>query len=311
MIDGPSGAHSSEHEAAARVGAARTVAAILLNWCAEEDTRACLLSLQASDYPALRVVLVDNGSEDGSGERLHADFPEVTFVQTGANLGYTGGNNAGIRRALADGCDYVLVLNNDTEVDPAMVSHLVRAAETNAKVGAVGPKILFAEAPDRMWFAGGDFSRMRAMGFHRLEGEVDPDPQGGPVEEVTFLTGCCLLIPAPVAREFGGFEEDFFIYMEDTDLSLRLTTAGFRLLYQPAARMIHKISMTQGTEPGTFQLLLSARNRRRLARRRYGPWDRLRFALFFYPTRMLRLLRYLGRRDRVRAKALWQGLRAP
>lgn len=289
---------------------APSVTAIVLNWCAEEDTRACLRSLQASDYPSLRVVLVDNGSDDGSGERLHAEFPDLAFVQTGANLGYTGGNNAGIRRALADGCDYVLVLNNDTEVDEAMVSHLVRAAEADPRVGAVGPKILFAEAPDRIWFGGGDFSRMRAMGFHRLEGEVDPDPRGGPIEEVTFLTGCCLLLPARIARDFGGFEEDFFVYMEDTDLSLRLTTAGYRLLYQPAARMIHKISMTQGTEPGTFQLVLSVRNRRRLARRRYGRLDRLRFDLFFYPTRMLRLLGYLGRGDRVRARALWQGLRA-
>lgn len=286
------------------------VTVVVLNWCAEEDTVACLHSLAAADYPALKVVLVDNASSDGSGARLHDAFPHIPFIQMEENAGYTGGNNAGIRWALGDGCDYVMVLNNDTEVAPDMVRQLVLAAESREKVGAVGPKILFAEDPTRIWFGGGDFSRTRAMGFHRLEGATDPDPEGGEVEEVTFLTGCCLLIPAPVAREFGGFEEDFFVYMEDTDLSLRLTTAGYRLLYQPAARMIHKISMTQGTEPGIFQLFLSVRNRRRLARRRYGPMDRLRFNLFFYPTRLLRIGKYIGRGDRERVKALWRGLRA-
>lgn len=285
------------------------VTVIVLNWCGVEDTSACLRSLQRSDYPALDILLVDNASPDGSGPALHAAFPEVPYLQTERNLGYTGGNNVGMQRALAQGADFVLVLNNDTEVEPDAVSRLVETALAETAVGAVGPKILFAEAPDRIWFGGGDFSRTRAVGCHRLEGERDPDPAGGPVEEVSFLTGCCLLIPAAVVREVGGFEEDFFAYVEDVELSLRLRERGYRLLYQPAARIYHRVPLEAGA-PSPFQIRHVVRNRLRLARRRYGAGDRLRFALFFYPSRIVRAAAYLSRGDTARAHAVWQGIRS-
>jgi GT2 family glycosyltransferase len=283
------------------------VTAIVLNWCGEEDTTACLRSLLRSDYGNLDLLLVDNASPDGSGDRLHHAFPGIRYLQTGENLGYTGGNNRGIERALADGADFVLVLNNDTEVEPEAVSRLVECATREPRVGAVGPKILYAEAPDRVWFAGGDFSRTRAVAYHRREGELDADPRGGAVEEVTFLTGCCLLLPAEVLREVGAFEEDFFAYVEDVDLSLRLRERGYRLLYQPTARIRHRVALDAGA-PTPFQLVHTVRNRRRLARRRYGVRDRVRFALFFYPSRLLRVVKYLSRGDTARARAVWEGI---
>jgi GT2 family glycosyltransferase len=299
-------------QAAARekraVDAARApvVTAIVLNWCGEADTAACLRSLAAGDYPALRVLLVDNGSPDGSGDKLHAAFPETPYLQTGTNLGYTGGNNRGMELALEDGCDYVLVLNNDTVAEPDCVSRLVAAARSRPRVGAVGPKILYADEPDRIWFAGGDLSRTRALGTHRREGERDDDASAyaGP-EEVTFLTGCCLLIPADVVREVGGFEEDFFAYAEDVDLSLRLAERGYSLLYEPRARLLHRISPTE--QPSPFGIRHATRNRRRLARRRFTAAERVRFALFFYPTRLIRAAGYLLSGDRPRARAVWDG----
>lgn len=313
MSPRPSGAAGDPRLHGAAAAGAREgqpiVTVVVLNWCGEEDTTSCLRSLLASDYPALRILLVDNGSPDGSGERLHAAFPDVPYLQTGHNFGYTGGNNRGMERALAEGCDYVMILNNDTEVQPDAVSQLVAAAERGGKVGAVGPKILYAEAPDKVWFGGGRFSRTRAVGLHRLEGVVDPTPEGAEVEEVTFLTGCCLLLPAEVVREVGGFEEDYFAYVEDVELSLRLSARGYRLLYQPAARIVHHITPGSAA-PTPFQLLHSVRNRRRLVRRHYGDLDRIRFALFFYPTRLVRALTYLGRGDTARARAIWQGIKA-
>ncbi len=286
--------------------AAPRVAAVVLNWCSVPDTSACLRSLEASDYPALSVLLVDNASPDGSGAELHALFPHLPYLQTGANLGYTGGNNRGIERALADGADYVLVLNNDTLVDPDAVTRLVEAARSRPRVGAVGPKIVYADAPDRIWFGGGDFSRARALGYHRGEGQPDPQPSGGEPEEVTFLTGCCLLLPAQVLREVGGFEEDFFAYVEDVDLCLRLMERGYRLLYQPAGRIAHRVPLHEA--PSAFGIEHGVRNRVRLARRRYGAADRLRFSVFFYPTRLLRAMGYLSRGDRERARAVWRGM---
>lgn len=286
------------------------VAVVLINLCAEDDTAACIRSLQASDYPSLRIILVDNGSPDGSGERLHALFPDVVYMQTGANLGFTGGNNLGLHRALADGCDYVLILNNDTVVDRACVTRLVEAAQADPRAGAVGGKILFHDAPERIWFGGGDFSRIRALGMHRSEGLPDPNPAEGTVEAVSFLTGCCMLVPASVLREVGVFEEDFFIYVEDVDLSLRIATAGYRLLYNPRARLFHRVPLESGPIP-PHKIVLRDRNRRRLARRRYRPADRLRFALFFYPSRVVRAAQYLWQGDHERAGAIWRGMTEP
>jgi GT2 family glycosyltransferase len=282
------------------------VVAVVLNWCGESVTAACLRSLRASDYPALEVLLVDSASPDGSGAALHAAFPELPYLQTPTNLGYAGGNNRGIEWALERACDYVLIVNNDTELAPDAVRELVGAARAEARVGAVAPKILYHAAPERIWFAGGEFRRARALGVHCGEGEMDRE-RLAPPREVSFLTGCCLLLPAPVLRAVGGFQEDFFAYVEDVELSLRLQEAGYRLLYAPSARILHHVPLDAGP-PSPFQIYHRDRNRRRMVRRRYGTFDRLRFGAFFYPTRICHAVRYLARRDLPRARAIWQGM---
>lgn len=287
------------------------VTAIILNWCGEEDTAACLRSLLAGDYPALTILLVDNGSPDGSGPRLHAAFPEIAYLQTGANLGYTGGNNRGMRWAMDGGADYVLVLNNDTVIELAAVTHLVEAARSGARVGAVSPKILHFGAPDRIWFGGGVMSRIRGLGVHERAGEHDIPIANEPVRDITFGTGCCCLFSADALRAVGGFAEDFFAYVEDVELSLRLSRAGFRLLYQPAARVLHRVPLHEGAAPTPFQILHRDRNRRRLVRRHYGWRDRLVFAAWFYSSRLVTLARYVGSGDWERAGALWRGMTEP
>ncbi len=286
---------------------APSVAVVLINLEAESDTAACIESLYATGYARLRVVLVDNGSRDGSGERLHERFPKAEYLQTGANLGFTGGNNLGIGRALELGCDYVLVLNNDTVVEPGCLAALVAAAEAAAGVGAVGGKILYFDDPARIWFGGGDFDRKRALGLHRLEGQPDAAQGVKGTEEVTFLTGCCMLFPAGVLREAGAFEEDFFIYVEDAELSLRLRKMGYRLLYEPRARLLHRVPV-QEPPVAPHKIVLRDRNRRRLVRRRYSKNEAMRFSAFFYPTRIVRLIQYIAAGDRERASAIWRGM---
>lgn len=292
-------------------GRAPRVSVVMLTCRAEEEhlTADCIRSLQQSDYPSLDVVLVDNGAPRDGIERLRNAFPGVTIVSTGENLGFTGGNNRGIAVALERGCEYVLVLNNDTIVTEDCVSRLVEAGETHSGVGAVGAKIVYHDEPARIWFGGGEFSPMRGLGLHRLEGKLDPDPTQSGVEEVTFLTGCCMLIPAEVLQKVGGFEEDFFIYVEDVELCHRMLSAGYRLLYQPAARLAHRIPVEEPPIP-PHKIVLRDRNRRRLIRRRFSPLGRLRFALFFYPTRAIHAIRYLTRGDRERLQAIWQGMTA-
>jgi GT2 family glycosyltransferase len=286
------------------------VIAVVVNWNREDDTAACLRSLEASDYPRLATLLVDNGSTDGSGDRLRRAFPEVIHLSLDENTGFTGGYNQGMEFALEDGCEYVLLLNNDAVVEPECVSRMVEAAESTTGVGAVGGKILYFDAPDRIWFAGGDFSAVRAAGLHRCEGEKDDSAAGGSPEDVSFLTGCCLLIPTKVLREVGGFQEDFFAYVEDVEFSVRLRSNGYRLLYAPAARLLHRVPR-DAAPPTPFKIRLRDRNRRRMVKRRFGRIARMRFGIFFYPTRLVIGVRYAIRGDRARATAVWDGMTDP
>lgn len=292
----------------------RVWAIVLTHGGAEEITAACIDSLLAQDYAELTILLVDNASFDGSGERLRQRYPQIRYLNTGGNYGYTGGNNRGMRFALENGADYLLVLNNDTVVEHDCVSQLMRSVPeaqrlSAGRLGVLAPKILYYDDPKRIWFAGGDFSYMRALGLHRREGEPDDASEPPRLDEITFATGCCILMSAAVARETGGFREDFFIYCEDVELSLRLGTAGYRMYYQPAARMLHRESMRSALA-SPFAARHRDRNRRRLVRAHYSTLQKAIFTLWFYPTRFVRLGQYLLRGDGSGTRGLLGGILA-
>lgn len=215
------------------------VAVIILNWNTKEVTADCLRSLYASDYPNLRIIVVDNGSVDGSVEYLKAAFPAITLLSNTVNMGFTGGNNLGIRYALEEGADYVLLLNNDTVVDRECVSHLVRVAESNPRYGALNPKMYYFDPPNRLWYAGGALSLWKGVPEHWGRKAVD-EGQYDTLREVTFANGCALLVRTAVLREVGLFDEALFSCAEDADLSIRIRKAGYQLVYVPQARLWHK-----------------------------------------------------------------------
>jgi len=221
------------------------VAVVVLTWNGEEDTVACLASLQRVHYDNLSVVVVDNGSADRTVPRVRAEFPDVAMLETGANLGFAGGNNVGIRYALDHGADYVFLLNNDTIVDPAVVRHLVDAAEADPSVGVIGPKVFFFSEPDHVWYGGGWVQRWAGASGHIGLGERDRMNQGEPLD-TAYVTGCALMARASVLRRVGLLEPAFFIYWEDVDLSFRIRRAGYRVLYAPRAVLWHKVSRTFG-----------------------------------------------------------------
>lgn len=285
--------------------------AIVLMYGGEEITAACIDSLLEQTYPALTVLLVDNASPDGSGVRLRDRYRHIRYLNTGANLGYAGGNNRGMRHALDQGAEYLLVLNNDTIVEPKCVEALVASAQqAPKKVGVVSPKILFHDDPARIWFAGGDYSVVRALGVHRREMELDDPAESPRLEEMSFATGCCFLMPAGVARETGGFREEYFMYCEDLELSLRLMRSGHTLYYQPAARLRHRQKFTRAL-PSPFAAQHRDRNRRRLVREHYNATQRAAFALWFYPTRVVRLLQYVLQGNLPGARAILAGATQP
>lgn len=279
---------------------------IVLTWCAEEDTRDCLESLLPQAREGIEILLVDNGSEDGSGDRLHGDFPDVPYVQTGKNLGYAEGNNVGIRWAAERDARRVLVLNNDTVVPPGVLDRLLATAETSDRIGAVVPRIVYDSEPDRVWYGGGRFLPTRGLGVHVGEGETAGDP--GEPEDITFFTGCACLLSMDALEEVGGgFAADFFIYAEDAELSVRLRRAGYRIVYEPRATIRHRTPLLSAT-PSPFQIRLRDRNRRRLMRRHFGPRHRVPFLARFYLTRVIHLARFAATGDWPRARAILQGM---
>ena len=258
----------------------KTVTVIVLNWNGADDTIALLGTLERCRIPSdwrLDVLVVDNGSSDGSPERIAAARPGTAMLRLPENLRFAGGNNQGLRHALAAGADAVALLNNDTEADPAMLERLLLALDQDPTAGAVAPLIYFAPPSDRIWYAGGRVSLALGITAHR--GLRDRDRgQYRAVEPTDYLTGCCLLARREAWEKVGLLDERYFIYAEDADWCLRARALGFRLLFVPTARLWHRVSASSGAQSPwkIYQRLranvtLFARHARGLARLTWMP----------------------------------------
>jgi len=219
-----------------------SVAIVVLNWNGREDTLACLASLSRCDYPALTIIVVDNGSTDDSVAAVRVAFPHLTVLETGRNLGYVGGNNLGLEYARRLPADYMLLLNNDTEVAPDFLSRLVEVAESNPRIGIVGPFIYYQSLPTRFWSVGGGIDWRRGHTWMLGEGQEDSGQFGVAPFSVDFITGCALLIKSAVLDRIGLLEERFFAYYEDTEWCVRARRMGYETMTVPGAKVWHKIT---------------------------------------------------------------------
>jgi hypothetical protein len=226
----------------------RRLSVIVLNWNGLADTRAALSSLGACRVPPgwqVSLMMVDNGSTDGSVDAIRREFPAVEVVALSENRRFAGGNNEGLKRALDAGADAVMLVNNDVEAAGGLLDHLLGALERDPEAGAVGPLICFAEPRDVIWYAGGRC--VPALGFAAHRGLREPDrAQYKAVGSTGYLTGCCLLASRKAWLAVGLLDERYFIYAEDADWSLRARAARFRLLFVPKARLWHKVSAASG-----------------------------------------------------------------
>lgn len=284
------------------------VSIIVLTWNCYEVTRDCLLSLRKIDYPAFEVVLVDNGSVDGSGKKLAHDFPEVRVILNDRNLGFTGGNNVGMRDALARSADYLLLLNNDTIVAPNFLTELVHVAESDERIGMVNPKIYYFEPADKIWYAGGEYVPWKTFPIHfgLRESDVGSYDQ---TQEVSFVSGCALLVRAEAARKIGLLDEIFFVGYEDVDWSVRALHAGYKAMYVPASIVWHRDSYVTKKSMGfAIRDFYNMRNAV-LCARKYLPRHQL--PLFAYSMGKYVgyvTLRSLMQADFKRAAGLYRGL---
>ena len=217
----------------------REVFVVILNWNLKDDTIACVNSVLAGSYKCLRVAVVDNGSQDGSASALADRFGEaIDLIINEENLGFAKGINVGIRHALAQAADWVLLLNNDTIIAPDMVERLMAEAGRRPDVGILAPAIFYHDQPDRVWRLGDRHHSWL------------PIPLKVPTRElktretlaIDFVTGCGMLIRRQVFSAVGLFDPKYFMYYEDADFCWRAAQAGFAIVCVPAARMWHKVS---------------------------------------------------------------------
>lgn len=244
---------------------------VVLNWHGRQDTLELLASLAAE--PAT-VLVVDNGSHDGTLEIVREQHSGVLTLQTGANLGYAGGNNAGIDYALAHGASVIGVLNNDTLVEPGFLRPLLTEIANDPHV-ALSPDIRYESDPDVSWFRG-SFIDERGGWPQHLPPERQPSAEGGPFAS-PVLTGCCIVASAEVWREVGGFDDGMFLIFEDSDWSRRAVARAVRLLVVPESRILHKVSRSFTGISGPLGTYYFARNGTLFAWRHLGFLATLRF----------------------------------
>lgn len=233
---------------------------VILNWNGWKDTVECLKSiykLKVKNFE-LFVVVVDNASTDDSVMQLKKynkknKHKNLKIITCSNNLGYTGGNNVGISYAMKKKADFVMVLNNDTVVDPNLIIEFLKTARKYPKVGIISPKIYFAkgyefhnnryknnELGKVIWSAGGEMDWDNVFGRNRGVDEVDQG-QYDEVEEVEFATGTCMFLRAQTIKDIGKFDEKYFMYFEDVDLSQKALKNEWQIIYQPKALIWHKV----------------------------------------------------------------------
>lgn len=235
------------------------VVVIILSWNRKKDTLETIKSLSSANTDGfkLEIMVVDNGSTDGSVEVLEKLGTRIKLIKNQVNLGFAEGNNVGIRDALARRFDYIALLNDDTVVDKDLVRNILREHQRYPKAGAISPKIYFAkgfEFHDRykaadlgkvIWYAGGDIDWANVYGSNHGVDEVD-NGQFNKVKEVDFATGCFVMYKPKAMKEAGLYDKRYFAYLEDADHAQRLKKAGWQVLYSPKGFLWHKVAQSSG-----------------------------------------------------------------
>ncbi len=266
------------------------VVVVVLTWNGKSLTLDCLESLAAVTWGNLETLVVDNASTDGTAEAIKSSCGDrVSVLINPENLGFSGGNNVGIQHALKRGADWVLLLNNDTVVDPGLVGHLIEAASQSSDVGIVGPKIYYSEPRDRIWSAGGEVLLSRGTVRHIGIRERDTGQFDTP-RDVDYVSGCALMARHDVFEAIGLLDPAYTAYFEDTDFCMRAIRNGYRVRYAPAAVVWHRISSSTGGQLGRRKITLKLKSSLKFFRRYASPHHWLTIPLFF----ALDVLRIIG-----------------
>jgi GT2 family glycosyltransferase len=272
------------------------VTCIILNWNGWQDTIDCLNALKRCSYPKLTAIVVDNGSTNASVAMIKAAHADIVLLESGGNLGFAGGNNIGIRYALAHGADYVWLLNNDTEAAPDALSALVTKAVADKRIGAVASICYYADNPSivQVW-AGARVNLW--VGYCRNTNDPHPD------DWFHSLYGASMLVSCSAIEEAGMLDEGFFHYWEETEFCLRLRKKGWLLASAPESHILHKVAASSNGNGLILVRYFTASGLRILRLHSKAP----RLAMFFFLT--ARFLRRILRFQFSQCRSVWEGVR--
>jgi len=247
------------------------ITVIIPHYNGEEILKRCLKSLQTTQCKDFEVLIVDNGSQDNSLHMVKTEFPEVNIIQNNKNLGYAGGCNIGIKSCNSK---YVVLLNNDTTVEPDWLSLLLDVMDRDDKIAAVQPKILSIQHPDRFDYCGAAGGEIDIFGYPFARGRVfytmeKDQGQYDDSRKIFWATGAAVLLRRSVLEKVKLLEEDFFAHMEEIDLNWRMLLAGYKIVSQPKAVIYHQTGATLG-EDKFYKMVLNHRNNLLMILRNYS-----------------------------------------
>lgn len=287
------------------------VSVILVNYNGLDYNDTCILSVLESEWNGqLHIYIVDNGSTDKSMTMLEerwGDDPRLSFLYMGENLGFSAANNVGIRQALRDGTDYILLLNNDTCVERTMIRELVYTEQKYGNCITV-PKIYYYDRQDVIWSAGGGFSRIvkKPVSF----GENHKDAPEYDIEKKCLNgNGCCLLLEAEMFEKVGLLDESFFLYYEDTEFFMRAGENGMTIIYVPTAKMYHKVNGSTKGNDNPACVYYITRNWLMCHKKHLKIGRFLIFWFYFLVNRSAWMCIWLVQGKHGQVRAVWQGIR--
>lgn len=252
-----------------------STAVIVLHYLNAQNTRDCLESLIRGNYQKdpFKLIVVANSDENNFSASLIRDYPLVEVIKPKENDGFAAGNNLGIKFALKEGYQHLILLNNDTIVSPDLVSKITEKTEKDNDIGLLSPKIYFAKGFEYyidkytdedwgkvIWYGGGKIDWANVYASHRGVDEVDRG-RFDKEEETDFATGCCLYIRSEVVKKIGYLDEKYFMYFEDVDYSVRAKKKGFKVSYYPNTCLWHKNAASSGKPGSSIHIYYQTRNR--------------------------------------------------
>jgi GT2 family glycosyltransferase len=290
------------------------VGVVILNYNGKSLAEECIQSVLSSPYPNKQIVLVDNASTDGSVDYLRNFFPELVVVVNSDNLGVTAGRNRGFVEAIRRGADYILSLDNDTRIVPDLIDALVAVAESDPRIGVVGPKTYTDDGSGRLQCTGGRITYTQNVCTQRGLGEMDYG-QYEKIEDVDYFPGFGFMARRSVFERLNFLDENFHGYgHEDTDFCVRAAQLNYRIVYVPKALLWHRGSATIGGY-SPRKKYLEAVNSAYFVRKYGTPKDFMKYAFFagFGLIFALTVQSFRGNQKAVFAKArgIWDGLHKP